>query len=93
MRQILYLLLGLCVPALLCACGKAAGEGTITDRNIPVGDVTDFVRRACPEAWVEVPRGVVAGEPDSDSQALRCEVQGRGRDSEIAARRTGNRAS
>ena len=44
--------------------------------------------RACPEAWVEVPRGVVADEPDSDSQGLYREMQARRRDSETVARRT-----
>ena len=44
-----------------------------------------FVRWACYIAKVKVLRGVVADEPDSDSQGLNGDVQARGRDSEIVA--------
>ena len=43
MKRILhYLMIGLGFSALLFGCGQKGSEDTITDRNIPIGDVTDF---------------------------------------------------
>ena len=43
MRRLLcFLFMGLSLPALLCACGDAGTAETITNRRIPVADVTEF---------------------------------------------------